>query len=62
MRNRVRCKKCMDVIESKHRHDFVTCSCGSVFVDGGKDYYRIGGELKNIERVDDDGNPHPINE
>ena len=41
-RNRVKCKKCEHVIESKHRHDFVECQCGAVFVDGGSDYHRRG--------------------
>lgn len=38
--NKIRCKHCGDVIESKYRHDFVVCSCGTVAVDGGKDYLR----------------------
>ena len=38
--NKVRCLKCEDVIESTHRHDFVTCKCGNVSVDGGKDYLK----------------------
>jgi len=41
-RNRIRCKNCGDIIESKHRHDFVTCSCGNVHVDGGLAYLRVG--------------------
>jgi hypothetical protein len=44
LRNSVRCLRCSDEIESAHRHDFVTCSCGNVFVDGGKDYLRRGFE------------------
>lgn len=43
IRNSIRCRKCNDVIESKHVHDFVPCSCGAVFVDGGHDYQRLGG-------------------
>ena len=39
-RNSAKCLVCGDVIESKHRHDFVTCSCGNLSVDGGKDYLR----------------------
>ena len=39
-RNQIRCKRCDDVIQSRHRHDFVMCSCGAVGVDGGKDYLR----------------------
>jgi len=46
--NRVKCVKCGDIIESKTRHDFVECSCRSIFVDGGKDYLRRGGHLENI--------------
>lgn len=38
--NIAECLKCGDVIESKHRHDFVTCSCGNLSVDGGKDYLK----------------------
>ena len=39
-RNAARCNHCGDVIESTYRHDFVTCSCGKVSVDGGHDYLR----------------------
>lgn len=42
--NRAQCLECGDVIESKHRHDFVSCSCGKLFVDGGRDYLRRGTE------------------
>lgn len=38
--NGVKCRICGDVIESKHVHDFVSCSCGNVSVDGGLDYPR----------------------
>jgi len=34
------CNKCEDHIFSKHRHDFVTCSCGAISVDGGQEYLR----------------------
>lgn len=40
--NSIRCNHCDDEIESVHRHDFVPCKCGKVFVDGGKDYLRRG--------------------
>lgn len=33
--NKARCKKCGDIIESKSKHDLVTCSCGTISVDGG---------------------------
>jgi hypothetical protein len=48
-RNAARCKQCHTVIESKHRHDFVTCECGSIAVDGGLDYIRWIGKLEDFE-------------
>lgn len=70
VRNRIRCKVCGDVIESKSRHDFQVCRCwggadggahGGVAVDGGLDYSRWVGRLEDIEdlseyeEVDDGG-------
>ena len=40
IRNRIRCKKCGDIIESVSVHDFETCSCGACSVDGGHCYLR----------------------
>lgn len=45
--NKVRCNGCGDIIESKHRHDFVWCSCELVAVDGGKDYLKRCGDPGN---------------
>lgn len=38
--NKAKCLMCNDIIVSRHRHDFVTCSCGSLAVDGGKEYLK----------------------
>lgn len=38
IKNIAKCLLCGDIIESKHRHDYVTCKCGNLSVDGGKDY------------------------
>lgn len=38
--NKIRCKLCGDIIESKSRHDFVWCKCGACAVDGGHDYLK----------------------
>ena len=38
--NRIRCNNCGDVIESEYRHDFKSCRCGLVSVDGGHSYLR----------------------
>lgn len=40
LNNRAKCNKCGDIIYSSHRHDFNSCSCGEVSVDGGMDYIR----------------------
>ena len=45
--NTVVCLSCGDKIVSKHRHDFVTCTCGSVSVDGGQEYLRRIGDFGN---------------
>ena len=42
LKNTAQCGECGDIIESRHRHDFVSCTCGSLFVDGGRDYLRRG--------------------
>lgn len=49
--NRIRCKICGDIIESKHRHDFVRCKCGACFVDGGHDYLRRGWDGQNKDDI-----------
>lgn len=41
-KNAARCKKCGEVLESKHRNDIKTCVCGNLTVDGGHDYIRRG--------------------
>ena len=38
--NKIQCNFCKDIIESIHRHDFKSCLCGRVSVDGGKDYLK----------------------
>jgi hypothetical protein len=40
IQNAVTCLGCGDFIFSKHRHDFVTCTCGAISVDGGQEYLR----------------------
>ena len=40
IQNKIMCRKCGEIIESKHRHDYQTCKCGACSVDGGHDYLR----------------------
>lgn len=49
--NAAKCGCCGDVIVSRHRHDYVSCTCGSVSVDGGLDYLRRG-YSKDCEHTD----------
>lgn len=61
--NKIQCKHCGDIIESKGIHQFVTCRCETCSVDGGiwhlsrsfrnspeEDFI----ELSETEEVDDD--------
>ena len=45
--NRIRCRKCGDIIESTSVHDFRWCSCGACAVDGGLEYLRRLGERED---------------
>ena len=40
IKNAIKCNHCGDIIESRYRHEFVTCSCGKCSVDGEHDYLR----------------------
>lgn len=59
LRNSARCLHCGDEVESTHRHDFRTCRCGKLGVDGGHDYIRRVGSFGQdtsiiaIREVDD---------
>lgn len=57
---KIKCLKCNDIIESKHAHDFKRCKCGACFIDGGDKYTRVGGDLKYIHWVYDDGHEEEI--
>lgn len=49
--NKIKCKKCGDIIESKSTNDYKKCSCGAVAVDGGKDYLKRMGNEGNYEEL-----------
>ena len=36
----IQCPNCKEEIYSLYRHDFIECSCGECFIDGGQDDYR----------------------
>lgn len=47
----IQCQSCGDVIWSRHAHDFRRCSCEAIFIDGGREYLRCGGNAENIVMV-----------
>lgn len=59
MKNRAKCRLCNDLIESVHRHDYVTCGCGEISIDGGSGggYIRCrANDPNNLIRLDDEDN------
>lgn len=48
IQNEAQCMKCGDIIVSKHVHDFVQCRCNAIFVDGGMEYLRRGGNAEDF--------------
>ena len=49
VKNSARCRKCDHTITSTFRHHFASCKCGAIFVDGGLDYQRYGGNPEDFE-------------
>lgn len=49
--NKARCKGCKTVIESRSVHDYVSCACGAISVDGGREYLRRIGNLELVEEL-----------
>lgn len=47
LQNKAQCLICMDIIESTHRHDYKSCKCGNLAVDGGFNYIRRTFKDKN---------------
>lgn len=54
---------CGEILESRHRHDYKTCSCEqSTMIDGGLDYGRYGGvDLDKVKHLHIyDNAPHEL--
>ena len=49
--NKIKCKKCGDIIEPKSTNDYKKCSCGSGEVVGGKDYLKSIGNEEDCEEL-----------
>ena len=52
-KNAIKCLMCNTILESKHRHHFVTCGCpNQTSNDGGLSYNRVSGkDLSLIENL-----------
>lgn len=51
--NAARCLDCGDLLYSRNRHDYKTCTCGNLSVDGGSAYIRRGfRDLSRIEEIE----------
>lgn len=51
VKNSIRCKHCLEIVESIENHDYITCTCGKVGVDGGRQYLRRVGSLEDYEEL-----------
>jgi hypothetical protein len=51
LRNAARCRRCSVVVESTYVHHYQECSCGSIAVDGGREYLRRVGNARDIEEL-----------
>lgn len=56
--NKIRCKVCGEILESKSTHDWVSCKCfresggrEGCFCDGGLSYRRRGGNPGSYEEL-----------
>ena len=53
---KIKCLVCEDIIESKHRHNLLSCKCNNCYIDGGQDYLHFGGnDFSKILIIFDDG-------
>lgn len=52
--NKIRCKFCGDIIESRSVHDFVRCRCGKCSTDGGHEYAQRSFITENPEDTYED--------
>lgn len=52
--NKIRCKFCGDIIESRSVHDFVQCRCGKCSTDGGQEYAQRSFFTENPEDTYED--------
>lgn len=48
----IKCNKCGDTVYSRARHDFRSCTCEAVAIDGGRDYTKVSGSEFTFVELD----------
>ena len=51
LENAAKCLKCDDYIRSNNRHDYKTCACGAIAVDGGSWCAKRIGDLDKVKNI-----------
>lgn len=54
MKNRAKCKKCNDIIESEG--NYISCKCGEIALDAGDKMRCFANDWDNLVRIDNEGN------
>jgi len=49
--NQAKCKKCGDIVTSNSLHDFKSCKCKAISVDGGSWYAKRCGNIADFEEM-----------
>lgn len=49
--NAIQCLDCKIILFSRCRHDFRSCTCGNIAIDGGFDYTKITGYPDKIKHL-----------
>lgn len=51
LENAAECLKCGEYIRSNNRHDYKSCKCGAVCVDGGSWYCKRSGKPEDCKNI-----------
>jgi len=51
LRNSAICALCGDMLRSRHQHDYKSCRCGEISIDGGNAYLKRS--AKNLDNIID---------
>lgn len=48
----IKCTNCNSILFSRARHDFRWCECKRIAIDGGFDYCKVSGSMKDISWIE----------